>query len=59
MVYAIDVVAPDDVEFTYPTRNQTLTLITCTTWDAFRGIFEERLAIRAVPVRIMDIQAGA
>lgn len=59
MVYAIDVVAPDDVEVTYPTRNQTLTLITCTTWDAFRGIFEERLAIRAVPVRIMDIQAGA
>jgi len=50
-VSAIDVVAADDVEVAYPTASQTLTLITCTTWNAFRGIFAERLVIRATPVR--------
>ena len=50
-VFDIDVVAPDDVGVTYPTEEQTLTLITCTTWNAFRGTFAERLVVRARPVR--------
>ena len=54
MVYEIDVVGPDDVEVTYPTRNQTLTLLTCTDWNAFRGVFAERLVVRAVPLRTMS-----
>ncbi|NPV65507.1 MAG: DUF11 domain-containing protein [Anaerolineae bacterium] len=52
-VSAIDVVAANDVEVTYPTAQQTLTLITCTTWNAFRGVFAERLVVRAQPVRTM------
>lgn len=51
VVSGIDVVAPDDIGVTYPTADQTLTLITCTTWNAFRGAFAERLVIRAEPVR--------
>jgi LPXTG-site transpeptidase (sortase) family protein len=53
VVTTVDVVAPDDVAVTYPTSEQALTLITCTTWNAFRGLFAERLMVRAVPVRSM------
>ncbi|GAB4571324.1 MAG: hypothetical protein Kow0077_07730 [Anaerolineae bacterium] len=55
-VSEIDVVPPDDVGVTYPTDNQTLTLITCTAWNAFRGVFAERLVVRAQPVRSMVYQ---
>ncbi len=53
-VSAIDVVAANDVEVTYPTAEQMLTLITCTTWNAFRGVFAERLVVRATPVRMLS-----
>ena len=55
-VYDIDVVAPDDVEVAYPTSEQTLTLITCTAWDRHRGVFAERLVVRARPVRSLSYQ---
>ncbi len=50
-VEEVMVVAPDDVGVSYPTRRPTLTLITCTTWNQYRGAFEERLVVRARPVR--------
>ncbi len=58
-VYQVDVVAADDVGVTYPTDDQTLTLITCTTWNAFRGVFAERLIVRARPLRSMTYDPEA
>jgi len=55
-VSAIDVVAPNDIEVTYPTRDPTLTLLTCTEWNAFRGVFAERLIVRATPIRSLTYQ---
>lgn len=55
-VTAIDVVAPDDIEVTYPTKEPTLTLVTCTAWNEFRGVFAERLVVRATPIRSLTYQ---
>ncbi len=55
-VTAIDVVAPDDIEVAYPTREPVLTLVTCTAWNQFRGVFAERLVVRATPVRSLSYQ---
>lgn len=40
-------VLPDDVSVTYPTFAPTLTLITCTTWDADNPTYAERVAVLA------------
>ena len=40
-------VLPDDVSVTYPTFAPTLTLITCTTWDADTRAYAERGAVLA------------
>jgi LPXTG-site transpeptidase (sortase) family protein len=53
-VFEVDVVEPHDITVTYPTGDQTLTLLTCTTWNAFRGVFAERLIVRARPLRSMS-----
>lgn len=39
--------SPTDVDVTYPTSDPTLTLITCTTWDAQKGAFAQRLVVTA------------
>jgi LPXTG-site transpeptidase (sortase) family protein len=44
--YAIEsvrVVAPDDVEVTFPTARPTLTLITCANWDRARRVYDQRI----------------
>jgi sortase A len=43
-------VAPSDWTVTAPTNDPTLTLITCTNWDNYYGVFSERLVVRAVPM---------
>ena len=50
-VFNILTVAPNDVEVAYPTSEPTLTLITCTTWNEYRGVFDERFVVQAHPVR--------
>jgi LPXTG-site transpeptidase (sortase) family protein len=40
-------VDPTAVEVTYPTNDPTLTLLTCTVWDAHRGMFAKRLVVTA------------
>jgi LPXTG-site transpeptidase (sortase) family protein len=46
------VVSPTDVAVTYPTTDAQLTLITCTVWDANRGVFSKRLVVTAKLVRL-------
>ncbi len=46
-VVDIKKVNPTEVQVTYPTPNPTLTLITCTTWDAQKGAFSQRLVVIA------------
>jgi sortase A len=38
------------IQVTYPTSDPILTLLTCTNWDFDRGVFADRLIIRAVPI---------
>ncbi|HLA44128.1 MAG TPA: sortase, partial [Aggregatilineales bacterium] len=42
--------APTDAELTHPTLDPTLTLITCTNWVDARGVFADRLIVRAIPM---------
>ncbi len=42
-------VDPSDWTVTAPTDDPTLTLITCTNWDNYYGVFSERMVVRAVP----------
>lgn len=46
----IDTVPPNDIQVTYPSVKPMLTLMTCTNWDRARGVFSDRLVIRAVPI---------
>lgn len=43
----IRTVDPTAVEVTYPTVDPIVTLITCTVWDANRGMFAKRLVVTA------------
>jgi len=43
-------VGPTDNSVTHPTDDPTLTLITCTNWVDNRGVFADRLVVRAIPV---------
>jgi len=43
-------VPPEDWTVTAPTDEPTLTLITCTNWDNYYGVFAERMVVRAAPV---------
>jgi sortase (surface protein transpeptidase) len=43
-------VGPTDNSVTHPTDDPTLTLITCTNWQDSRGVFADRLVVRAIPV---------
>lgn len=44
------VVDPQDWTVTAPTDDPMLTLITCTNWDNYFGVFSERLVVQAVPM---------
>jgi sortase A len=46
-VTEIFTVGPTETEVTHPTSEPMLTLITCTNWDESRGVFSDRLVIRA------------
>ncbi len=48
------VVAPTNVEVTFPTPQAQLTLITCTVWDANRGVFAKRLVVTAKLLKAPD-----
>ncbi|MCL4875755.1 MAG: DUF11 domain-containing protein [Anaerolineae bacterium] len=48
-VTEIFTVGAAETEVTYPTNDPVLTLMTCTNWDDSRGIFSDRLVVRAVP----------
>lgn len=50
-------VDPTDWTVTAPTDDPTLTLITCTNWDNYYGVFSERMVVRAVP-EVTDNQSG-
>ena len=43
-------VSPTDNSVTHPTDDPILTLITCTDWVDNRGVFANRLVVRALPV---------
>jgi LPXTG-site transpeptidase (sortase) family protein len=49
-VAAIETVHSTAIEVTHPTHDPILTLLTCTNWDFDRGVFADRLIIRAVPI---------
>ncbi len=38
------------IEVTHPTVDPILTLLTCTNWDFARGVYSDRLVIRAEPI---------
>jgi sortase A len=42
-IESVRVVAPEDVEVTFPTARPTLTLITCANWDRARRVYEQRI----------------
>jgi LPXTG-site transpeptidase (sortase) family protein len=42
-VESVRVVAPEDVEVTYPTSQPILTLITCANWDRTRHVYDQRI----------------
>jgi LPXTG-site transpeptidase (sortase) family protein len=48
---------PTASEVTHPTLSPTLTLITCTNWSDDRGVFSDRLIVRAVPL-VNEIAGG-
>ena len=50
-------VDPSDWTVTAPTNDPTLTLITCTNWDNYYGVFSERMVVRAVP-EVTNSQSG-
>ena len=45
-----EVVHSTAVQITHPTSDPVLTLLTCTNWDFDRGVFADRLIIRAIPI---------
>lgn len=48
-VTEIFTVGAAETQATHPTTNPVLTLMTCTNWNDSRGIFSDRLVVRAVP----------
>lgn len=50
VVTEIFTVPPTAMEVTHPTTDPTLTLITCTDWNEARGVFSDRLVVKAVPL---------
>jgi LPXTG-site transpeptidase (sortase) family protein len=43
IIRSVDIVAPDNVEITYPTSEPILTLITCANWDRATQRYKERI----------------
>ena len=49
-VVDLQIVAPEDVYVVFPTEEDRLTLLTCTSWDPEQGVYTQRVAVIAVPI---------
>jgi LPXTG-site transpeptidase (sortase) family protein len=59
LVEEIFTVGPTQMEVTHPTLDPMLTLITCTNWSDNRGVFSDRLVVRAKPVAEIAESSGS
>lgn len=57
-VTEIFIAGAGETEVTHPTTDPILTLITCTNWIDSRGIFADRLVVKAVPAESYQVETA-